>query len=125
MPDNILDKVAIVTGGTGALGRHIVEKFAREGMKVYVPSMTLSEFNSVFDRSEEADKEDFTVVGIGDMSGDVFGNGMLMSKHIKLVAAYNHMHIFLDPNPNAEKSFATCSSSMPQPLSSTIKTSLF
>lgn len=48
---------------------------------------------------------DFTVVGIGDMSGDVFGNGMLMSKHIKLVAAYNHQHIFLDPNPNAEKSF--------------------
>lgn len=48
---------------------------------------------------------DFTVVGIGDMSGDVFGNGMLLSKHIKLVAAFNHMHIFLDPNPNPEKSF--------------------
>lgn len=50
-------------------------------------------------------KEDFTVVGIGDMSGDVFGNGMLLSKHIKLVAAFNGVHIFLDPNPNPEKSF--------------------
>jgi glutamate dehydrogenase len=50
-------------------------------------------------------KQDFTVVGIGDMSGDVFGNGMLLSKHIKLVAAFNHLHIFLDPNPDPEASF--------------------
>src|SRR5215207_3800716 len=49
--------------------------------------------------------EDFTVVGIGDMSGDVFGNGMLLSRHIKLVGAFNHMHIFLDPEPDPEKSF--------------------
>ncbi|HET7676183.1 MAG TPA: NAD-glutamate dehydrogenase, partial [Gammaproteobacteria bacterium] len=48
---------------------------------------------------------DFTAVGIGDMAGDVFGNGMLLSRHIKLVAAFNHMHIFLDPNPDTEKSF--------------------
>ena len=48
---------------------------------------------------------DFTVVGIGDLSGDVFGNGMLMSQHIKLVGAFNHMHIFLDPEPNAAASF--------------------
>ncbi|PIE24235.1 MAG: NAD-glutamate dehydrogenase [Neptuniibacter caesariensis] len=51
------------------------------------------------------DKEDFTVVGIGDMSGDVFGNGMLLSKHIRLVAAFNHMHIFIDPKPNAAQSW--------------------
>lgn len=44
--------------------------------------------------------ENFTVVGIGDMSGDVFGNGMLLSKHIRLLAAFNHMHIFLDPDPD-------------------------
>ncbi|WP_099021727.1 NAD-glutamate dehydrogenase [Mycolicibacterium palauense] len=50
--------------------------------------------------------EDFTVVGIGDMSGDVFGNGMLLSEHIRLVAAFNHMHIFLDPDPDAASSFA-------------------
>ncbi|WP_026925032.1 NAD-glutamate dehydrogenase [Glycomyces arizonensis] len=50
--------------------------------------------------------EDFTVVGIGDMSGDVFGNGMLLSEHIRLVAAFNHMHIFIDPAPDAASSFA-------------------
>ncbi len=43
-------------------------------------------------------KEDFTAVGIGDMSGDVFGNGMLLSRHIRLLAAFDHRHIFLDPN---------------------------
>lgn len=48
---------------------------------------------------------DFTVVGIGDMAGDVFGNGMLLSPHIQLVGAFNHMHIFIDPNPNAAISF--------------------
>ena len=49
---------------------------------------------------------DFTVVGIGDMSGDVFGNGMLLSRHIKLLGAFNHIHIFLDPDPDPEISFA-------------------
>ncbi len=48
---------------------------------------------------------DFTVVGIGDMAGDVFGNGMLLSRHIRLQAAFNHLHIFLDPNPDAERGF--------------------
>ena len=48
--------------------------------------------------------EDFTVVGIGDMSGDVFGNGMLLSEHIRLVAAFDHRHIFLDPDPDAASS---------------------
>lgn len=47
----------------------------------------------------------FTVVGIGDMSGDVFGNGMLLSEQIKLVAAFNHLHIFIDPNPDPAKSY--------------------
>jgi len=50
-------------------------------------------------------KTDFTAMGIGDMAGDVFGNGMLLSRHLKLIAAFNHMHIFLDPNPDPEKSF--------------------
>jgi len=50
--------------------------------------------------------EDFTVVGIGDMSGDVFGNGMLCSEHIKLLAAFDHRDIFLDPNPDPAASFA-------------------
>ena len=51
------------------------------------------------------EKDDFTVIGIGDMAGDVFGNGMLLSKHILLVGAFNHQHIFLDPNPDPLRSF--------------------
>ncbi|MEP6598357.1 MAG: NAD-glutamate dehydrogenase [Actinomycetota bacterium] len=50
--------------------------------------------------------QDVTVVGIGDMSGDVFGNGMLLSEHIRLIAAFDHRHVFLDPNPDAAASFA-------------------
>jgi glutamate dehydrogenase len=53
----------------------------------------------------DTQSEDFTVAGIGDMSGDVFGNGMLLSRHIKLVGAFNHLHIFLDPDPDPEASF--------------------
>src|SRR5450830_843388 len=48
----------------------------------------------------------FTVVGVGDMSGDVFGNGVLLSRQIKLLAAFDHRHIFLDPNPDTATSFA-------------------
>ncbi len=54
----------------------------------------------------DCQKEDFTAVGIGDMSGDVFGNGMLLSEHIRLVAAFDHRDIFLDPDPDAAGSFA-------------------
>ncbi len=54
---------------------------------------------------KDIQKEPFTVIGIGDMSGDVFGNGMLLSKQIKLVAAFNHMHIFIDPDPDPAASF--------------------
>ena len=48
---------------------------------------------------------DFTVVGVGDMAGDVFGNGMLLSKHIRLQAAFNHLHIFIDPNPDSASTY--------------------
>ncbi|MEY1675957.1 NAD-glutamate dehydrogenase [Gordonia sp. ABKF26] len=53
----------------------------------------------------DTQSQDFTVVGIGDMSGDVFGNGMLLSEHIRLVAAFDHRHIFVDPDPQAAASF--------------------
>jgi len=53
----------------------------------------------------DCQSEDFTCVGIGDMSGDVFGNGMLLSKHTRLIAAFDHRHIFIDPNPDAASSF--------------------
>lgn len=58
-----------------------------------------------YEMGENIQTTDFTVVGIGDMAGDVFGNGMLLSHHIKLVAAFNHMHIFIDPGPSPEASF--------------------
>ncbi len=54
----------------------------------------------------DADQTDFAVAGIGDMSGDVFGNGMLLSWHIRLVAAFDHRHVFLDPDPDPAASFA-------------------
>ena len=53
----------------------------------------------------DSQNQDFTCVGVGDMSGDVFGNGMLLSKHIRLVAAFDHRHIFLDPNPDSARSY--------------------
>ena len=55
--------------------------------------------------ARDSQSADFTCVGIGDMSGDVFGNGMLLSNHIRLLAAFDHRHIFLDPNPDAAISF--------------------
>jgi glutamate dehydrogenase len=58
------------------------------------------------DLGVDVQNEDVTVAGIGDMSGDVFGNGMLLSGHIRLVAAFDHRHVFLDPDPDAERSFA-------------------
>jgi len=53
----------------------------------------------------DTQNEPFSVVGIGDMSGDVFGNGMLLSKHIRLVAAFDHRHVFIDPDPDPERSW--------------------
>jgi len=54
----------------------------------------------------DTQSEDFTVAGVGDMSGDVFGNAMLLSPHIRLIGAFNHSHILVDPDPDAAKSFA-------------------
>ncbi|SNR90233.1 MULTISPECIES: NAD-glutamate dehydrogenase [unclassified Azospirillum] len=58
------------------------------------------------ERGKDIQQEDFSVVGVGDMSGDVFGNGMLLSRHIRLIAAFDHRHIFIDPNPDAATSWA-------------------
>jgi glutamate dehydrogenase len=57
------------------------------------------------ERGVDVQKDEVTVIGIGDMAGDVFGNGLLLSQSLQLVAAFNHMHIFIDPNPDAAKSF--------------------
>lgn len=55
--------------------------------------------------NKDIQSSDFTTIGIGDMAGDVFGNGMLLSKHIRLIAAFNHKHIFIDPNPDTAHSY--------------------
>ncbi|MGM0421941.1 MAG: NAD-glutamate dehydrogenase [Pseudomonadota bacterium] len=57
------------------------------------------------ERGKDIQKEDFTCIGVGDMGGDVFGNGMLLSKHIQLLGAFNHLHIFCDPDPDSAVSF--------------------
>jgi glutamate dehydrogenase len=54
----------------------------------------------------DTQSEEFSVVGIGDMSGDVFGNGMLLSRHIRLLAAFDHRHVFVDPTPDVAASYA-------------------
>ena len=71
-------------------GMGITARGAWEGVKRHFREM-----------GRDIQREPFTVVGIGDMSGDVFGNGMLLSRHIRLQAAFNHLHIFLDPDPDA------------------------
>ena len=58
------------------------------------------------DMGIDINKQEFTCIGIGDMSGDVFGNGMILSDKMKLLAAFNHIHIFLDPSPDPQKSYA-------------------
>ncbi|MBN33555.1 MAG: NAD-glutamate dehydrogenase [Rhodospirillaceae bacterium] len=55
---------------------------------------------------KDIQSQDFTVIGVGDMMGDVFGNGMLLSEHIRLLGAFNHLHIFCDPDPDAATSYA-------------------
>ena len=57
------------------------------------------------EQNKDIQKESFTVIGVGDMSGDVFGNGMLLSKKTKLIAAFNHIEIFIDPDPDPAKSY--------------------
>jgi glutamate dehydrogenase len=58
------------------------------------------------ERGIDVQKDNVTVIGIGDMAGDVFGNGLLQSESLQMVAAFNHLHIFIDPNPDAARSFA-------------------
>ncbi len=89
---------AFASGGSNGYdhkGMGITAKGAWESVKRHFRELGLDTQNEPFD-----------VVGIGDMSGDVFGNGMLLSRHIRLKAAFNHMHIFLDPDPDPQTSFA-------------------
>lgn len=79
--------------------------YDHKGMGITAKGAWVSVQRHFKEKGIDVQKQDFTVVGIGDMGGDVFGNGMLMSKHICLTAAFNHQHIFIDPTPNADKSF--------------------
>lgn len=89
---------AFASGGSNGYdhkGMGITAKGAWESVKRHFRSL-----------NRDCQTQDFTCVGIGDMSGDVFGNGMLLSQHTKLLAAFDHRHIFFDPNPDVAKSFA-------------------
>ena len=88
---------AFASGGSAGYdhkGMGITAKGAWESVKRHFLEMDI-----------DVQSENFTVIGIGDMSGDVFGNGMLLSRHIRLLAAFDHRNIFIDPNPDAITSF--------------------
>ncbi len=84
----------------------ITAKGAWESVKYHFRGLGSSPGGNSRTMGVDVQTTDFTVAGIGDMSGDVFGNGMLLSQHIKLVAAFDHRHIFVDPAPDPARSFA-------------------
>ena len=86
----------------GAFVQHHAHDFGLAG-KFMAADAVVTGVGYVDGRPVTIASQDFTVAGIGDMAGDVFGNGMLLSRHTKLVAAFNHMHIFLDPDPDPEE----------------------
>lgn len=89
---------AFASGGSQGYdhkGMGITARGAWESVKLHFRELGLDTQN-----------KEFTVIGIGDMAGDVFGNGMLLSEHIRLCAAFNHLHIFIDPNPETAASYS-------------------
>ncbi|MDN5725114.1 MAG: NAD-glutamate dehydrogenase, partial [Propionibacteriales bacterium] len=80
--------------------------YDHKGMGITAKGAWVSVVRHFREMGQDCQTSDFTAVGIGDMSGDVFGNGMLRSRHTKLVAAFNHLHIFIDPTPDPARSFA-------------------
>ena len=79
--------------------------YDHKGMGITAKGAWVSVQRHFREQGVDIQHQDFTVIGIGDMAGDVFGNGMLLSRHIRLTAAFNHMHIFIDPQPDAASSF--------------------
>ena len=79
--------------------------YDHKGMGITAKGAWVSVQRHFREKGIDVQSEDFTVIGIGDMGGDVFGNGMLLSEHICLVAAFNHLHIFIDPTPDSKSSF--------------------
>ncbi len=79
--------------------------YDHKGMGITARGAWVSVQRHFRERGIDCQTTDFTCVGIGDMSGDVFGNGMLLSKHIRLVAAFDHRHVFIDPDPDPERTW--------------------
>jgi len=79
--------------------------YDHKGMGITARGAWVSVQRHFKEKGVNVQEEDFTVIGIGDMSGDVFGNGMLLSQHILLTAAVNHLYIFIDPNPDSASGF--------------------
>ncbi|WP_439888942.1 NAD-glutamate dehydrogenase [Pseudomonas sp. MBLB4123] len=79
--------------------------YDHKGMGITAKGAWVSVQRHFRERGINVQKDNITVIGIGDMAGDVFGNGMLLSEQLQLVAAFNHLHIFIDPNPDAGSSF--------------------
>jgi len=79
--------------------------YDHKGMGITAKGAWVSVQRHFRERGIDVQQDHTTVIGIGDMAGDVFGNGLLLSDKLQLVAAFNHMHIFIDPNPDAAKSF--------------------
>ena len=79
--------------------------YDHKGMGITAKGAWISVQRHFREQGIDIQSEKFSVIGIGDMAGDVFGNGMLLSKQICLTAAFNHLHIFIDPTPDAEASF--------------------
>lgn len=80
--------------------------YDHKGMGITAKGAWVSVVHHFRERSMDPSRDRFTAIGIGDMSGDVFGNGMLLSDKMQLVAAFNHLHIFIDPSPDPAASFA-------------------
>lgn len=79
--------------------------YDHKGMGITAKGAWVSVQRHFRERGIDVQKEDFNVIAVGDMAGDVFGNGMLLSEHICLQAAFNHLHIFIDPSPKSAESF--------------------
>lgn len=101
--NSIADKYNFWLGDAFASGGSVGYDHKKMGITAKGAWVSVTKF--LYRLNKEVNKDEFTVVGIGDMSGDVFGNGMLLSSKILLVGAFNHIHIFVDPYPNAEVSY--------------------
>ena len=79
--------------------------YDHKGMGITARGAWVAVQRHFYELGVDTQSENISVIGVGDMGGDVFGNGMLLSEHIQLLAAFNHLHIFVDPNPTAAASF--------------------